>query len=205
MKDENLEAWFESIEALLKELGSKIESIEKGNTQKFDQVFEDFINKMKGLKLNVPQQDLSPFVTKLDLVLLEAKRISQPISLDGAKREHYFFFFPDLKAWLDRINRARVAWTLAILLAGSIFGNWYLWENYGGYEDSDLKLRYMRYQSSAELERVVERIDSIWANPVLRTQSIQYIKNYERLTAVERQKKERILQLEKELDSLKTR
>lgn len=205
MKDENLEVWFESIETLLKELVSKIENVEKGNTQKFDQVFEDFIIKMKSLRLTIPQQDLSPLVSKLDLILGEAKRISQPISLDEVKREHYFFFFPDLKAWLDRINRARVSWSLAILLAASVLGNWYLWKDYNEFKRADLKIRYLRYFGSTGPKQDLKAVDSLFSIKSSRDITLRSIRNYELTTMQEQQRVQRIKDLQSELDSLTTK
>jgi len=202
MKDENLEVWFESIETLLKELVSKIENVEKGNTQKFDQVFEDFIIKMKSLRLTIPQQDLSPLVNKLDLILGEAKRIRQPISLDRVKREHYFFFFPDLKTWLDRINRARVSWSLAILFTASVLGNWYLWKDYNEFKNADLKLRYLRYFGSAAPKQDLMTVDSLFSLKSSRDPILSSIRNYELANLQEQRRVQRIKDLQIELDSL---
>jgi hypothetical protein len=203
MKDEQLEVWFESIENQLKEIrkGQSINPSEEAH-KKIQILFDDFITKMRGIRLSVPPQDFTPLMQKVDSVLHEAKRISQPVQATRVKTEHYFLFFPDLKSWLHQLKRAKFIWLLAILLVGSSYFNWYLYKDHERLQTHDLKVRYMRYQGSAPLVTILDEIDSAWSTPKFRNEALAFIKRYESTTLLEKQKTERIFELQKELNKL---
>jgi hypothetical protein len=206
MKDEQLEVWFESIENQLKEI-RKNQSLNPSEEvhKKIQVLFDDFITKMRGIRLNVPPQDFTPLMQKVDAVLHEAKRISQPIMATHVKTEHYFLFFPDLKVWLHQLKRAKFIWLLAILLGGSLSFNWYLYKDHGRLQANDLKLRYMRYQGSMPFLAILNDIDSAWAVPKFRSEAMKFIKHYESTSLQEKQRENRINDLEKELNGLKSK
>ena len=203
MKDEQLEAWFESIESQLREIRKNQSNDNSDLYERTRVLFDDFVAKIRGIKFNLPSQDFEPLTQKIEFVLNEAKRISQPIMATHIKTEHYFLFFPDLKEWLFRLRRAKIIWLLAILLSASVFCNWYLWKDFSRYQTSDLKLRYMNYKGSIPLGSVLRNIDSAWAVPKFRIDALKFINQYESMTLQEQQKQQRILQLEKELKTLK--
>ena len=98
MKDEQLEIWFEAIETQLKEIQKKLAAAPAASAdqQQVQVALDEFINKLKNIKVSVPQQDLGPLAAKLDDLLSITNRISQPIKAEIVRTEHYFFFFPDL-------------------------------------------------------------------------------------------------------------
>jgi hypothetical protein len=204
MKDEQIEAWFESIESHLKDIRKNMPTQNENVHDATKILFEDFIGKIRNLKFTVPTQDFSPLSKKIDLILEEAKRISKPMMTDIIRTEHYFFFFPDLKVWLFGLKRSWFIWALGILLASSLYYIWHLRKDYDQYKASDLKLRYMRYKGSVPFVTIVDRIDSTWnTDSKFRTAAIEYVRGYEELSLQEQQKQQRIHDLEKELDNLK--
>ena len=206
MKDEQLEVWFESIENQLKEIRRNQSSDHSEEVHKKIQVlFEDFITKMRGIRLNVPPQDFTPLMQKIDSVLNEAKRISQPIMATHVKTEHYFLFFPDLKSWLHQLKRAKFIWLLTMLLVGSLYFNWYLYKDYDRLRTNDLKIRYMRYQGSVPFVAILNNIDSAWAVPKFRSEAMKFINHYESTSLQETERQNRINDLEKELNGLKSK
>ena len=205
MKDEQMEIWFESIEGQLKEINKKQSNDSSEVYEKTKLLFDDFVSKIRGIKLNVPAQDFSPITQKIDSVLSEAKRISQPIMATHVKTEHYFLFFPDLKSWLHLLKRARFVWLLAILLAGSLCLNWYLYKDHDRLQVNDLKLRYMRYQGTIPLVTVLSAIDSVWSVPKLKHEALEFIERYEGTILQETERQKEILNLEKQLNGLKSK
>jgi hypothetical protein len=206
MRDEQIEVWFESIENQLKEIRKSQSSDHSEEVhKKIQTLFDDFIIKMRSIRLNVPQQDFTPLMQKIDSVLQEAKRISQPIMATHVKTEHYFLFFPDLKSWLHQLKRAKFLWLLALLLCGSLCLNWYFYKDHECLQTNDLKLRYMRYQGSIQFVAILNNIDSAWAVPKFRDEAIKSIKRYESSSLQEKERQNRINDLEKELNGLKSK
>lgn len=206
MKDEKLEVWFESIESQLNEIRKKQTLEYSEEVHKKTQVlFDDFITKIRGIKLSMPPQDFTHITQKIDSVLVEAKRISQPIMATHVKTEHYFLFFPDLKAWFYLLKRAKFIWLLATLLCGSLYFNWYLYKDHERFQTSDLKLRYMRYQGSTPFVTILNDIDSAWTVPKFKSEAMTFIKQYESASLQEKEKQKRIFEMEKELKTLKSK
>jgi hypothetical protein len=204
MNDEKLEVWFESIESQLNEIRKK-QSLEYSEEvhKKTQGLFDDFIIKIRGIKLNLPPQDFSQINQKIDSVLLEAKRSSQPMPMTHVKTEHYFLFFPDLKNWFYLLKRAKFIWLLTVILSGSLYFNWHFYKDHDRFETSDLKLRYMRYQGSIPLVSILTEIDSSWSEPKFRSDAINFIKSYESTILQEKEKQNRITEMEKQLKTLK--
>ena len=205
MKDEQLEIWFEAIETQLKEIQKKLaaSSAAGADHQQVQVALDEFISKLKNIKVSVPQQDLGPLTAKLDNLLSEAKRISQPIKAEIVRTEHYFFFFPDLKDWLARMKRAKFVWILAVLLTLSVIGNFYLGSNYGQLKDSDYKYRYLKSFGGNGVKDTINRLDRSWPN--IEEKFVKAIEEQEAITNSTLNKQQRIQNLQKELDSLKTK
>lgn len=205
MKDEQLEIWFEAIETQLKEIQKKLATAPAAGAdqQQVQVALDEFINKLKNIKVSVPQQDLGPLAAKLDDLLNVTMRISQPIKAEIVRTEHYFFFFPDLKDWLARMKRAKFVWILAVLLTLSVIGNFYLGSNYGQLKDSDYKYRYLKSFGGNGVKDTINRLDRSWPN--IETKFIKAIEEQEAITNTTVNKQQRIQDLQKELDSLKTK
>ncbi len=203
MKDEQLEIWFESIETQLKEIQKKLGSSQSSDASEIKIALEEFITKLSGIKVSVPQQDLSPIEKKLDSVLAEAQRISKPMMVNEVRTEHYLFFFPDLKVWLYGLKRAKFIWILAALLTLSIVINLYLGSNYRHLRDSDYKYRYLKSFGGNGVKDTINRLDVSWSN--IETKFIKVIEDQEAITNTTVNKQRRIEDLQKELDSLKTK
>jgi len=190
----------EKIKLMLESIITDVELIEK-NTRGLD------VKALKKELKAISQKAGASVPNRTGLEALEQKVTDIQNSLTGStgfskqvNNHHYFWFFPDLKEWLQLARRGLPLMVLAIislLLAGFMA---FKYTDYQTYRDNSYKYQYLYYASQDEDQ--FRNYEQEWTLDSIKQARIQWVDLHDSQMKSEIGKNEQKLQ--QQLDSLKT-